>query len=103
MKNAIFVMDAECVVTTPIDEIIDNFMMTKDSEVIANLLYEEYKEDIYTDLNIKTKGDYISILGDTEVWSLSELENAANYTYGYFEKYVQSSSLEDILKFASVK
>jgi hypothetical protein len=91
--------DAE-VINREIDvEVLVDEFMEKDSEVLAEVLYDDFKEEIYKDLNIKTKGDFISILGDVEAWSTLELENAVNYTNGYADKHFRSLSLVEVAEY----
>ena len=70
-----------------------------DSEAVAELIYDKNKEDIYCNLNIKTKGDFIAVLGDDKQFSLKELENANNFADELVEKHLNSLSPNELVRF----
>lgn len=80
-------------------EIADSILSYMDSNELADLVYESNKEDIYRDLNIKTKEGYESIIGDSSLFSIKELEKANKCTINYISKHIDNLSLREKIEF----
>ena len=70
-----------------------NVISCVEEEEIAELVYEQNKEAIYKESNIKTKGDYIAGLYDDE--------DVLNDASGYVESMMKLMGKEDLVIFAS--
>jgi len=81
-------------------EIASEYISYADSDEVAELLYDDYQAEIYANLNIKTKGEFIAILGDDKQYSLKELENACNLAVDITVKYLGKLSDEELTAFA---
>ena len=93
-KNQVSYNEAELL------EIASSYMSYTDSEDVANLIYDEYQAEIYANLNIKTKNDFIAILGDDKQFELKELENACNFTIDLIVKFLEKLSQDKLVSFA---
>jgi len=81
-------------------EIASEYISYTDSDEVAELLYDDYQTEIYANLNIKTKGDFIAILGDDKQYSLRELENACNLAVDITVKYLSKLNNKEFVSFA---
>jgi len=81
-------------------EIASDYISYADSDEVAELLYDDYQSEIYANLNIKTKGDFIAILGDDKQHSLKELENACNLAVDIMVKYLGKLNDDELVSFA---
>lgn len=74
----------------PFIEFSTSFNNKKDEDEIADFIYDDFKEEILRDLNIKTRGDFIA--------SLSE-ENSRNYTNDYIVQKLKLMSKQNLSAF----
>lgn len=94
-NKAVLILKTEVLTLEPLDEIpfIDiasNFIDYSEEEEVVEFLYEDYKEVIYRNLNIKTSGDFLASL---------ENENTYNYAVGYIEEKLKLMSKNDLESF----
>jgi len=80
-------------------EIANDYITFTDSDEVAELLYDDYQTEIYANLNIKTKDDFIAILGDDKLYTLKELENACNVALDLTVKYLSKLSDKELISF----
>jgi len=81
-------------------EIASEYISYTDSNEVAELLYDDYQAEIYANLNVKTKGEFIAILGDDKQYSLKELKNACNLAVDITVKYLGKLSDKELISFA---
>lgn len=81
-------------------EIASSYISYTDSKDIADLIYDNYQAEIYANLNIKTKNDFVAILGDNKQFKLKELENACNFTVDLVVKFLGKLSQDKLISFA---
>lgn len=74
----------------PFIEFSVSFNNNKDEDEIADFIYDDFKEEISRDLNIKTRADFIA--------SLSE-ENTRNYTCDYIVQKLKLMSSKNLSSF----
>ena len=74
----------------PFIEFSVSFNNNKDEDEIADFIYDDFKEEILRDLNIKTRADFIA--------SLSE-ENSRNYTCDYIVQKLKLMSSKNLSSF----
>lgn len=73
-------------------DIATSYFDYQEIEDVANFLYEDFKEDIYRELNIKTIGDYKA--------KLQEDESCIDYSLSYVEKKLRNMSEKNLIEFA---
>ena len=83
-------------------DIAAEYISYTDADEVADLIYEDFKDKIYSYLNINTKGDFISALiyNDEAPETIKFTENVNNYATGYVEEHLIKLTDEEFLRFA---
>ena len=84
-------------------DIAISFIDYQNCDTVADFIYPKRAEQIYRELNIKTKGDLIASMTyveDSSNSSSKEVENTINTMNGIISDYLLTLSNEDYLKFA---